>query len=238
MHMAPKAGNKEFEALNTKLNDPEQLRAYKEAYDGYSTRFLPRLIGGIFVRCGNAVYGSEPSYLKFRSVEVVARVPYQSWSSVIYTLLTIFYTNERKALKLSQITRFAGIAEDNETMHLIVISHLAVAEKKAGLIRHTLMPMFFAFFYFWVSYILYLICPLWSFELNYLFEQDAFEQYSRFLDLYSEELKKKPVDSKFLIWYGRNPQNQYEFFRSVRNDEIIHRNQSICEIDAEDGGLS
>lgn len=233
--MAPKAGDKEFEALNAKLNDPEQLLSYKAAYDGYRTGFLPRLIGGLFVRCGNAVYGSEPSYLKFRSVEVVARVPYQSWSSVIYTLLTVFYTNEHKALKLSRVARFAVIAQDNETMHLVVISLLAGAEKKAGFIRHTLMPMFFAFFYFWVSYILYLVRPRWSLELNYLFEKDAFEQYSRFLDLHGEELKKKPVDSKFLAWYGRNPQNQYEFFRSVRNDEIIHRNQSICEIDDGEG---
>ncbi|MDO8523472.1 MAG: alternative oxidase [bacterium] len=227
-----KAGNKEFEALNTKLNDSEQLRVYKMPYDGYRTNILPRLIGGLLVRLGNIMYGHEPSYLKFRSIEITARIPYCSWSFAVYTLLTVFYFDERKAIKLLGVARYAGIAHDNETMHLIVISHLARAEKKAGLIRHTLMPMFFAIFYFVASYIFYLARPRWSLELNYLFEQDAFEQYSRFLDLHGEELKNKPIESKFLEWYGRNPKNQYEFFRSVRNDEIIHRNQSIREIDA------
>ena len=45
-----------------------------------------------------------------------------------------------------------------------------------------------------------------------------------------EELKKKPVECEFLEWYGRNPRNQFEFFQSIRNDEIIHRNTSLKEI--------
>lgn len=231
------AGDKEFETLNTELNDAEQLRAYKVPYDEYHLHLLPRLLGGFLVQCGNLVYGREPSYLKFRSIEVIARVPYHSWSSAAYTLLTVFYSDEHKALKLSSISRYARIAQDNETMHVVVISHLARAEEKAGLIRHTLIPMLFALFYFWMSYILYLVRPRWSFELNYLFEQHAFEQYDRFLNRRGEELKKKPVESEFLTRYGRNPRNQYEFFRSVRNDEIIHRNQSVHAIETKWGHL-
>ncbi len=115
-------------------------------------------------------------------------------------------------------------------MHVIVITQLAKKEKGAGFLRHTLVPMLFAFFYFWTSYLLYLFSPKASLELNYLFEEHAFEQYSKFLETYGEELKKKSIDSEFLRWYGRNPRNQYEFFLSVRNDEIIHRNQSVREI--------
>ncbi|OGZ03948.1 MAG: hypothetical protein A2648_01625 [Candidatus Lloydbacteria bacterium RIFCSPHIGHO2_01_FULL_41_20] len=230
------AGNKEFEALNMQLNDLEKLEKYKMLYDGYRTNILPRFIGGLLVRLGNIMYGHEPSYLKFRSIEITARVPYCSWSSAVYTLLTFFYFDERKAIKLSSIARYAGIAHDNETMHLIVISHLARAEKRAGRIRHALLPIFFSIFYFCAIYILFLVRPRWSFELNYLFEQDAFNQYSRFLDLHDEDLKNKLIESKFLEWYGRNPKNQYDFFRSVRNDEIIHRNQSIQNIDTEADG--
>lgn len=71
--------------------------------------------------------------------------------------------------------------------------------------------------------------------MNYLFEQHAFDQYSRFLELYGDELKKKPVESSFLRFYGRNPKNEYELFRSIRNDEIIHRNRSIREIEMRKG---
>ncbi len=223
-------GNEELETLNTQLNDPEVLRAYKEPLDGYKPSLVPLLLGKSLVWCGNTVYGKEPSYLKFRAVEVIARVPYHSWASSAYTLLTLFYSNETKAMRLSNVAKYARLAQDNETMHVVVISQLAKKEERAGLVRHTIIPMIFAFFYFWASYWLFLIDPRYSYELNYLFESHAFEQYSIFLDKRGEELRKKPIQSAFLEWYGRYPRNQYEFFLSVRNDEIIHRNTSIHEI--------
>lgn len=220
----------ELEILNKKLTDDSFLKEYKEIYDGYTTSLFPLMLGKLLVSCGNFIYGKEPSYLKFRAVEVIARVPYHSWTSAAYTFLTLFYTNEDKALKFSNVATFSQIAQDNETMHVIVITQLAKIEERAGFIRHTFIPLFFAFFYFWSSYILYLINPRYSFELNYLFESHAFEQYNRFLVTRGEELKSKPITSNFLKWYGRSPKNQYEFFLSVRNDEIIHRNTSIDEI--------
>lgn len=220
-------GSEELETLNMSLNDPHTLEAYKSVHDNYVVSFLPHILGKLLMFCGDIVYGKEPSYLKLRSVEVIARVPYHSWSSSAYTLLTLAYTDEKKAMQLSNVVKFARLAQDNETMHVVVISQLAKGEGNAGFIRHTLIPMFFAFFYFWWSYVLYLLNPRYSYELNFMFENHAFEQYSRFLDLRGEELKIKPVQSAFLDWYGRNPQNQYEFFRSIRNDEIIHRNTSI-----------
>lgn len=221
--------HEEFEKLIESLNDEATLQAYKEPLDGYRPGLLPRLLGGVLVWCGNLVYG-KPSYLKFRAVEVIARVPYHSWSSAAFTLLTLFYADEVRALKLSTISRFARFASDNETMHVVVISALARKEQRSGVIRHTLIPMFFAFFYFWMSYLIYLINPRWSFETNYIFEQHAFDQYSLFLKDNEAMLKSKPIESEFLAWYGRHPRSQYEFFQSVRNDEIVHRNQSIHEI--------
>ena len=220
----------DFEKLTESLNEDPVREAYKAPLDGYRPGLLPRLLGGTLVWCGNAVYGRRPSYLKFRAVEVIARVPYHSWASAAFTLLTLFYTNEARALKLSAISRFARFASDNETMHVVVISALARKEHPAGIFRHTLIPLFFAFFYFWMSYFLYLFNPRWSLETNYLFEQHAFDQYSLFLEENEALLKSKPIESDFLAWYGRHPRSQYEFFRSVRNDELVHRNQSIHEI--------
>lgn len=227
-------GDTDLEALNQALNDPQMLADYKRPFDDYTPAWLPRFLGQWLVALGNTLYGSEPSYLKFRAVEVIARVPYHSWASAAYTLLTATYTDEVKAMRLSNVAKYARVAQDNETMHVVVISQLAKKEgERAGYFLHTLMPMLFAFFYFWWSYVLYLINPKWSYELNYMFENHAFEQYSRFLETRGEELRKKSVESEFLTWYGRNPRNQYEFFLSIRNDEIIHRNTSIKKIDAD-----
>jgi len=219
----------DFERLNRSLNDETSLKDYKAPYDAYCPGLVPRLLSAFLISSGNLVYGREPSYLKFRAIEVIARVPYQSWSSVIYTLQTFCYTNEKRALALSRAAQFSSAAEENETMHVIVVSHLA-RDERAGVIRHTVIPLLFAFMYFWFSYLLYLVRPRSSFELNYLFEDHAFEQYSRFLELSRDTLEKKPVQSAFLDWYGRSPANQFEFFRSVRNDELIHRNSSIQQI--------
>ena len=220
----------EYEQLIRSLNDEETLLAYKTLLDDYRPGFVPRALGNLLVLCGNIIYGESPSYLKFRAIEVIARVPYQSWASAAFTLLTIFYADERRALTLSTIAAFSRFASDNETMHVVVISALAAKEGRGGIVRHTLIPMFFAFFYFWLSYALYLFSPRWSLELNYLFEQHAFDQYSLFLEEAGEILKHKTIDSDFLVWYGRHPRSQYEFFLSVRNDELVHRNQSIREI--------
>jgi len=226
-------GDTDLEALNQALNDPQQLADYKRPYDDYKPAGLPRFLGGWLIILGNTFYGREPSYLKFRAVEVIARVPYHSWASAAYTLLTATYTDEKKAMRLSNVAKYARVAQDNETMHVVVISQLARREgERAGFFLHTLIPMLFAFFYFWWSYVLYLVNPRYSYELNYLFENHAFEQYSRFLETRGEELKKKSAECEFLTWYGRNPRNQFEFFQSIRNDEIIHRNTSLKEIDA------
>jgi ubiquinol oxidase len=220
----------ELELLNETLNDSVLLREYTREFDHYLPSFPARMLGGLLVTVGNLVYGKRPSYAKFRAIEVIARVPYQSWTSAAYTLLTFAYTNERRALALGQVTRFARLAHDNETMHVVVISGLARKHAKTGFIRHTLIPILFAFFYFWASYILYLIHPRYSYELNFIFENHSFAQYDEFLLRNREQLQSRSISSDFLTWYGRNPRSEYEFFTSVRNDEIIHRNTSIKKI--------
>ena len=83
-------GNEELELLNQELNDPERLRAYAAVYWQYRPAFLPRLFGGLMVRSGNFLYGREPSYLKFRAVEGIARVPSPSGASAECTRGTFF----------------------------------------------------------------------------------------------------------------------------------------------------
>lgn len=220
----------DLEKLNHELNDDVLRAEYAEPYNAYKTAAIPRFFGMILMGAGNVVYGKKPSYLKFRAIELVARVPYYSWESAVYTLLTLGFSDERKALRFSRVSAFSRIAQDNETMHVVVISHIARNEPCGGWLRRTALPVLFAAVYFWIVYIMYLCNRRWALEVNYLFENHAYHQYSEFLDLYEDELRHKPVTSDFLAWYGRTPRTQYEFFQSVRNDELIHRNMSVREI--------
>jgi len=228
--MESKLEEKDLEKLCFDLNDDEAREAYKALYDDYKPSLIPRILGAILVGCGSLVYGSKPSLLKFRSVEVIARVPYHSWTASVYTVLTMFYWNEEKALSLSCINEYAQHGQDNETMHVVAISHITKDEGlHAGLFRHTLIPMIFAFFYYWSSYLLHLMCSRYSYELNFLFEEHAYEQYDQFIRENEKELREKKLECKYVEWYGRTCATQYDFFCSVRNDELIHRNSSIEE---------
>lgn len=218
------------EDIVKQLKDDEFLRSYKEKYDNYEVGIIPRILGGILVSSGTLLYGKKPSYKKFKAIEVIARIPYQSWEMVSYMLLTMFYSNEEKAIHLSKTSRFSRQAQDNETMHVVVISHIVKKDGGDNFILHTLIPLLFSVFYFLASYILYLFSHKSAMQLNYLFEGHAFEQYDEFIKTNEEKLRSKNVDSKFLKFYGRNVENEYDLFLSIRNDEIIHRNKSVEHI--------
>lgn len=222
-----KTCDEDLEHLNRQLCDDAVLREYVKECDGKAISLLPRCLAGMLVITGGIMYGKEPSLRKFRAVEVIARAPYQSWQSVVFALQTFLYTDEKRALDLSRTSTFGRIGQDNETMHVVVISKLAQEEGKDRWIVDYFVPSLFALFYYCASWLLFLIKPRLSMELNYLFEQHAFEQYSDFLEKNSVQLKEKFIKSEFLDWYGRPCKNQFEFIQSVRNDEIIHRNRSI-----------
>lgn len=221
----------DHEALNKELMDPQLRAAYAAPYDHYKVGIVPRVLGWLLVGSGNFVYGRKPTYGKFKAIEVIARIPYQSWEVAAYTLLTAFYGNEERAIELAKNGAFSRMAQDNETMHVVVITQLCKRLKCTGFFRHTLIPLLFAFFYFWTIYLLYMLSRRAALELNYVFENHAYHQYSEFLKLNEERLKSAPLLSDFLDFYGRNVISEYEFFETIRNDELIHRNRSIREIE-------
>lgn len=223
---------KAHEALVKELNDPTLRAEYARAYDHYRPGFVARLLGYILVGSGNLVYGKKPGYAKFKAIEVIARMPYQSWEVATYTLLTGFYANEERAIELTKTSQFSREAQDNETMHVVVISQIVKRLRCQGFFRHVLIPLLFSFFYFWTLYVLYMLSRRSALELNYIFEDHAYHQYSQFLKENGERLRDTPVYSDFLVYYGRNPRSEYELFESIRNDELVHRNRSIRELQA------
>jgi len=222
--------NKEHEKLVQKLKDPAFLDEYKTKFDTYKVGIVPKMLGKILVFSGNFIYGKTPSYRKFKAVEVIARIPYQSWELASYMFLTAMYSNEEKAIELSQLSEFSREAQDNETMHVVVISQIVKRVHTNNFILHTFIPLVFSFFYFVVVFILYIFSSKAALELNYMFESHAFEQYDKFLKENEEKLKLNKVESRFLKFYGRDIDNEYDLFFSIRNDEIIHRNKSIEKI--------
>lgn len=220
------------EELLKKLENEDYFEEYRKKHIGYQPSAFARFFGSFVIFLGNALYGKEPSYQKFRSLEVIARIPYQSISVASFTLLTLFYANEERALRLAKRQLFARVAQDNETMHVIVISQLAKKHSRTNHIFTTIVPIIVSFIYFWISYLVNLFTSIPSLEINYIFEKHAFEQYDTFIKKHESELKMRPIESAYLDFYGRPAKNEYDFLRRVRNDELIHRNESIEQIEA------
>lgn len=220
------------EALVHELNDPKLRAEYARPYDHYRPGPLARVMGYLLVGSGALIYGKKPGYAKFKAIEVIARMPYQSWEAATYTLLTAFYADEKRAIELTKTSQFSREAQDNETMHVVVIAQICKQRKCQGFFRHVLIPLLFSFFYFWTLYVLYLVSRRSALELNYIFENHAYHQYQEFLTLHGERLRDTAVHSDFITFYGRNPRNEYELFESIRNDELIHRNRTIRELEA------
>lgn len=175
----------------------------------------------------DVMYGKSPSLGKFRVLEVVARIPYQSWEVIHYFLTTHFYTDERRAIDLFNDSKFAREAQDNETMHVVVITQLCKHDKTGtGILRFYLIPLLIAYLYSIFCLLFYFFTPRKAYELNYLFEDHARKQYTIFL-ANNEQFKEKPLQSKFLEEYGRVNANYYDFFVGVRDDETKHRDRSL-----------
>lgn len=220
------------EALVKELNNPELREAYARVYDTYRPGLVARVLGYLLVGAGTLMYGKKPCYEKFKAIEVIARMPYQSWEVATYTLLTAFYSDEKRAIELTKTSTFSREAQDNETMHVVVISQIVKRLECEGFFRHVLVPLIFSFFYFWTLYVLYMISRKSALELNYIFENHAYHQYDEFLMTDGERLRDTAVFSDFLAFYGRYPRSEYELFESIRNDELIHRNRTIRELQA------
>ncbi|MDE1919116.1 MAG: hypothetical protein KGH56_00250 [Patescibacteria group bacterium] len=215
------------ESLSRSLNDPALRAAYAKPFDGHRCVFIARLLGSLLIHSGTFVYGRKPSYAKLKAIEVIARIPYQSWEVAAYTILTALYSDERRAIELAKLNAFSRVAQDNETMHVVVISQIVERLGCQGFFRHTFIPFLFSFFYFWMLYFLFILSPRSALDLNYLFESHACAQYQEFLDTEGDRLRKTPIASAFLSFYGRNVRNEYELFELIRNDELIHRNRSV-----------
>lgn len=223
---------KAHEALVEELKDPTLRAAYAQKYDNYKVGWVAAVLGWLLVASGTLVYGKKPTYAKFKAIEVIARIPYQSWEVATYTLLTALYSNEKRAIELAKTSTFSRMAQDNETMHVVILSQMVCKMKAQRFIRHVLIPLLFAFFYFWTIYVLYLVYRKAALELNYMFENHAYHQYSQFLKENEDTLRHKVCMYEFLSFYGRNVVTEYEFFETVRNDELIHRNTTIRELEA------
>lgn len=177
----------------------------------------------------NAFYGKRRTLSKFKVLEVIARVPYQSWEHVAYIAMTHTYGKPSFARRVFDFVKEARMQQDNEQWHLLILEELTQKKNiKECFFLYRILPQFAAFFYYHVSGVLYVIKPSWSYGLNADFEDHAEHEYMEFVRE-NPQFEREPFDSEFRKDYG-DFKSLADLFRRIGVDERIHKEESLERI--------
>jgi ubiquinol oxidase len=175
----------------------------------------------------DTIYGKPRTLSKFKVLELVARVPYQSWEQVAYIAIT--HTSSRPDFArrvFDRVTESRG-QEDNEQWHLLILEEMiANTEAKEGGLKFIVIPQALAFVYYQLSWLLYVIRPAWSYRLNADFEDHAEHEYAHLVTEHPE-WETEAFDSAFADDYA-HLDSLADLFRQIGYDERVHKQESLA----------
>ena len=183
----------------------------------------------LLVRCLDAVYGRAGSFAKYQVLELVARVPYQTWERVAYLAINRLYRQTGLARRVHERIVEAREQQDNEEWHLLIMAELAAREGTGrGLIRYRFLPQLLATLYYALSWLLFLVAPAASYRLNADFEDHAEHEYMEFVAAHPE-LDTCPWDCPEAAGYGRFA-SVADLIRQIGCDEREHKQESLARL--------
>lgn len=177
----------------------------------------------------DAVYGRARTLEKFRILELIARVPYQAWEQVAYVATTHVHEQGELARGIYERIVESRAQQDNEQWHLLILDELIAARGSAlGRFRGAWVPQLIAFFYYQLSWLLYVVSPARSYLLNADFEDHAEHEYAT-LVVEHPEWETAPFSSRFSAEYG-DFDSLADLFRQISHDERAHKLESEAKI--------
>lgn len=176
-------------------------------------------------------YGRARTLEKFRVLELIARVPYQAWEQVAYVATTHVHEQQNLARRIYDRVLECRAQQDNEQWHLFVLDELIAAKGNAlGSLRTAWLPQIIAFFYYQLSWLLYVVSPRWSYRLNADFEDHAEHEYAALVAEHPE-WERAPFSSQLATDYGPFV-SLADLFRQISYDERVHKLESEDKISA------
>ena len=177
----------------------------------------------------DALYGRARTLSKFKVLELVARVPYQSWEQVAYIAIT--HTEKRTDLARRIFDRVteSRAQQDNEQWHLLILEErIARQGTKEQWLRFTVIPQLLAFVYYQLSLVLYTFHPAWSYRLNADFEDHAEHEYATLVTEHPD-WEDEPFESAFGKSYAPLA-TVADLFRQISYDERVHKDESVARM--------
>lgn len=175
------------------------------------------------------VYGRKKTLSKFKVLEIIARVPYQAWEQVAYIAMTHTHNWPGFARRIFDFIQEARHQQDNEQWHLLILEEIIQKNgTRENFFMFRIVPQFMAFFYYHVSWLLYILKPAWSYGLNADFEDHAEHEYMEFVKE-NPAFETEVFESDFKEDYG-DFKNTADLFRRIGLDERLHKEESLNRI--------
>jgi rubrerythrin len=188
------------------------------------------LISNILFKSMDFFYGEETSLSKLKVLELIARIPYQSWEHNFFVWLTHKYGEAKYVERALEELQLSRSAMDNEQWHLFILADLINQLKiKENFILHVALPQVIAFTYFYVIMLVHFIKPEWSYKLNADFEDHAEHTYKKFITD-NPQFKEQKVNSIYFKYYGHSD-NLAELLYKIAEDERHHKEESLAMIE-------
>ena len=173
--------------------------------------------------------GASGRCSKFKVLELVARVPYQSWEQVAYIAITHVARRTELARRIHDRVAQARVQQDNEQWHLLILEELvARTGKRESRLLYYWTPQAIAFAYYQLSWLMYVARPAWSYQLNADFEDHAEHEYMTLVTEHPE-WEKQPFTSAFEADYG-SFDSLADLFRQIGHDERVHKQESLAQM--------
>lgn len=207
-----------------KLDRDALRRAQQETLD--TPRMEYSLLARMMFKPVDIMYGKQGSFTKFAMLEIIARVPYQAWERMGYWAVQRHRTRSALAMRVFERIVEARSDQDNEQFHLLIMEDLIDRQGlKRNWLLHRAAPWFIAFFYYHVSWVLFLVKPDWSYRLNAEFEDHAEHEYMTFV-AENPDLEFVPDPGTYADQYGRY-RSVADLLRQIGHDERVHKLDSL-----------
>ncbi|MFG3442430.1 alternative oxidase [Nonomuraea sp. NPDC047897] len=207
-----------------KLGPAELRLAQQETLD--TPRMAYSLLARMMFRPVDLLYGRQGSFTKFAMLEIIARVPYQAWERMGYWAVHRHAGRSALAERVFERIVEARADQDNEQWHLLIMQDLVQRHgHRQTWLLHRAAPWLISFFYYHVSWVLFLVRPDWSYRLNAEFEDHAEHEYMTFV-ADNPHLEHTPDPGTYAERYGRYG-SVADLLRQIGHDERTHKLDSL-----------
>ena len=221
------AARPEIPAGPPKLTPRQLGSAQAETLDAPRLRYS--LLARALFKGMDLAYGRARTIVKFTMLEFIARVPYQAWERMGYLTLARYRGRSALARRVFERIVESRADQDNEQWHLLILQDLVQRRGlRQSFLLHRLAPWLVAFFFYHVSWLLFVVRPEWSYRLNADFEDHAEHEYMAYVTEHPE-LETQPDPGVYAAQYGQYG-SLADLLRQIGHDERTHKQGSLVNM--------